>query len=139
MTLVIFLIAIIITFWIGNKVGEARKHREWEKQVPSLREDAIIRSRAVLGGQFSEQLAPYLPDFKYTPTECRFVGKPIDFIVFQGMNEKNIKEIIFLEVKSGDSELSSSQKQLKNAVENGRVYWDEYRIPIDLTKKDFKG
>jgi len=35
-----------------------------------------MKSRAVLGGQFSEQLAPFLPDFKYLPTECRFVGKP---------------------------------------------------------------
>ena len=78
--------------------------------MPNHRKDAILRSRSVLGGHFSEQLAPYLPDFEYLPTECRFIGKPIDFIVFKGMDDKKIDEIIFVEVKSGNAKLSSQEK-----------------------------
>ncbi len=133
--LIVFLIGIVIAFYIGAKVGSWKKHREWENQVPELRADAVEKSRAVLGGQFSEQLAPFLPGFRYIPTECRFIGKPVDFIVFKGMNEKNIGEVIFLEVKSGDSKLNESQKKLKQAVESGNVRWEEYRIPKELTRK----
>ena len=46
------------------------------------RQDAIKRSRAVLGGQMVEQVSPYLPGFPCNPADARFIGKPIDFIGF---------------------------------------------------------
>lgn len=132
--IVVFLIGLIIAFWLGKKYGSFRKHREWERNLPSYKKEAIAKSRAILGGQFSENLAPYLPDFKYLPTECKFLGKPTDFIVFKGMDNKKIEEVIFVEVKSGKSKLSSQEKNLKEAVENNRVRFEEYRIPEHLTK-----
>jgi predicted Holliday junction resolvase-like endonuclease len=125
----------VIAFFIGQKIGSYRKHKEWEENLPDLRKDAIMKSRAVLGGQFSEQLAPFLPNFKYLPTECRFVGKPIDLIVFKGMDEKNINEVVFVEVKSGKAKLTEHEKNLKDTIQNKRVRWEEYRIPEELTKK----
>lgn len=98
-----------------------------------------MKSRAVLGGQFSEQLAPYLPNFKYLPTECKFLGKPIDFLVFKGMDEKKIDEVVFVEVKSGNAKLNQHEKNLKETIEKKRVRWVEYRIPKELTdKKDIE-
>lgn len=134
-TLVIVLVALIIAFFIGQKIGAYRKHKEWEEALPDYRKEAIMKSRAVLGGQFSEQLAPFLPDFKYLPTEARFIGKPIDFLVFKGMDEKNINEVVFVEVKSGKAKLTEHEKDLKETIEKKRVRWEEYRIPEELTKK----
>ncbi len=132
---IIFLIGLIIAYWIGYKFGAFKKNKYWEAELPGHRKDAILKSRAVLGGHFSEQLAPYLPDFEYLPTECRFVGKPIDFIVFKGMDEKNINEVVFVEIKSGKAKLSSSERKLRDAIKNKKVKWVEYRIPKDLTDK----
>ena len=134
-TLIIVLIALIIAFFIGEKIGAYRKHKEWEAALPEHRQDAIMRSRAVLGGHFSENLAPYLPDFPFVPTECRFVGKPVDFIVFKGMDEKKIDEVVFVEVKSGNAKLTEHEKNLKETIDKKRVKWVEYRIPEELTKK----
>ena len=134
-TLIIVLIALIIAFFIGQKIGAYRKHKEWEAALPEHRQDAIMRSRAVLGGHFSENLAPYLPDFPFVPTECRFVGKPVDFIVFKGMDEKKIDEVVFVEVKSGNAKLTEHEKNLKETIDKKRVKWVEYRIPEELTKK----
>ncbi len=128
LALVVFLIGIIIAFWFGSKIGEFKKNREWEKNIDKIRKDAVQKSRAVLRGHFSEQLAPYLPDFNFNPSECKFLGKPIDFIVFEGLDEKNVKEIVFLEVKSGKSKLSGVEKSLKEAVKNKKVRWEEYRV-----------
>lgn len=134
-TIVIFLIGLAIAYWVGYKTGAFRKQKYWEAELPGHRKDAIMKSRAVLGGQFSEQLAPYLPDFEYLPTECRFVGKPIDFLVFKGMDKKEIEEVVFVEVKSGKSKLSQSEKKLKKAIDEKKVSWREYRIPEDITKR----
>ena len=133
--LVVLLIGLAIAFYIGQRTGAYRKHKEWEEALPEHRKDAILKSRAVLGGQFSEQLAPFLPDFKYLPSECRFVGKPVDLIVFKGMDEKDISEVIFVEIKSGNAKLSPHERKLKETIDKKKVRWEEYRIPEDLTKR----
>lgn len=128
----VFLVILVVGILMGKKYADYLwKH----KKVPELREEAVEKSRQVLGGQFSEQLAPYLPDFKYKPTEARFVGKPIDFIVFKGMDEKDIKEVIFVEVKSGKSGLSTVERRLRDVVKEGKVSWEEYRVDERVTKK----
>lgn len=134
--ILIFLIGIIIAYAVGKRNGIFQRDSYWKEQMPSQRKEAIMQSRAVLGGQFSEQLAPFLPNFNYSPTECRFIGKPIDFICFKGMDNKNIEEIIFVEVKSGKkSQLSQQEKNLKHAIDNRKVRWEEYRVDEDLTKR----
>ena len=121
----LFLIILCVGYLIGKYVA-GKKHHE---QIPEIRETAIKQSRAVLSGQFSEQIAPYLPDFPYKPTEARFIGKPIDFIVFKGMDGKKIEEVAFVEVKTGNSQLSNVEKSLKTAIENKKISWSEYRVP----------
>ncbi len=134
-TIILVLILLIVAFWVGHYIGVFRRDKYWENELPGHRKDAIERSRAVLGGQFSEQLAPFLPDFKYLPTECRFMGKPVDLLVFRGMDEKKIEEVVFVEVKSGKAKTSPVEKSLKEAVEKKKVRWEEYRIPDELVRK----
>ncbi len=130
----ILVFGILIGYFIGNKITKIQRDKYWEAELPMHRKDAILRSRAVLSGQFSEQLAPFLPDFNFNPTECKFLGKPIDFIVFKGGDDKRINEVVFVEVKSGKSKLSATEKSLKETIENKNVKWEEYRIPEDITK-----
>lgn len=133
--LTLFLIGLVVAYWIGHKTGRFKSDRHWELELPNYRKEAILKSRAVLGGQFSEQLSPFLPGFEHLPTECRFIGKPIDLLVFKGMDDKDINEVVFVEVKSGKSKLTSAEKKLKETIEKKRVKWEEYRIPEELTRK----
>lgn len=114
---------------VGIYLGRRRAAREMEDLVARERSDAIKRSRAVLGGQFSEQLAPFLPLFPGDPTECRFIGKPVDFVSFAGASRGSVDEVVFIEVKTGDSRLSPVERSLKAAIERGDVRYVEYRAP----------
>jgi predicted Holliday junction resolvase-like endonuclease len=133
-TIVLIGLIVVVSIYLAYIIGKSKKDKEWKEMIPAIREDAIKRSRAVIGGQFSEQLAPYLPNFKYKPTECKFIGKPIDFIVFEGSDEKEITEVVFVEVKSGNSRLSIQEKNLKNAIEKGKIRYEEYRVPKEIVK-----
>ncbi len=133
--IILGVLALILVAYISYKIGVARRDKFWSGEIQSHRKDAILKSRAVLTGHFSEQLAPYLPDFEHSPTECRFIGKPVDFIVFKGADNKSIEEVVFVEVKSGNSKLSPQEKNLKNAIEKGKVRFEEYRVPENLTKR----
>jgi predicted Holliday junction resolvase-like endonuclease len=104
--------------------------QEWKSEQEALiRQDAVLRSRAVVAGKVSEHLAPYLPVFPYNPRDARFIGSPIDFIVFDGADDGEVEEIVFLEVKTGNSGLSSRQRRIRAAIEEGRVVWRELRLP----------
>lgn len=118
-------ILLLLAYYAGVLTTQWR-NRSSEKLA---RKDATRRSRAVLTGQFCEQLAPYLPNFPYKPTEVRFVGKPVDYIVFEGLDEKSISRVVFLEVKSGNASLNNSERSLREAVASGRVAFELYHAP----------
>ena len=113
---------------MGLQQGRKLEAAEWEGgRLEAVVKTRLKQSRAVLGGLVSEQIAPLLPDFPFDPGDCRFIGKPVDFIIFKGMNEQNISEVIFLEVKSGSSKnLNQQEKRLKEAVQAGRVKWVQF-------------
>ncbi|HNY22828.1 MAG TPA: Holliday junction resolvase-like protein [Treponemataceae bacterium] len=120
---------VALGYAIGSLIGKRVAQSEIAERVSRERVDAVKRSRAVLGGQFSEQLAPYLPGFPGDPTECRFIGKPVDFVTFSGASAGAVDEILFIEVKTGGARLSPVERSLKECVESGRVRYVEYRVP----------
>ena len=130
-------IALVLLFalglWLGLRLGRRSGRFEAEAGLPARleaeREDAVRRSRAVLTGQLSEQIAPYLPAFPFEPSELRFIGKPVDFIAFVGASSGKIEEVAFVEVKSGQAGLNAAERSLRDAVRAGRVSWVEYRAP----------
>ncbi len=105
-----------------------REFDEYKKQeaerLGEARQKAIEQSRAVLGGKFVEQLTPYLPDFKYDPTEARFIGSPLDFVIFPGLAQGEPREVVFLEVKTGKSKLTPAERKLQKLIEAGKVRWE---------------
>ncbi len=124
-------VALVLGILIGSYIGRLISRIRFKQEVEEHRKDAVMRSRAVLKGHFSEQLAPYFPNFPYNPGECKFIGKPVDFICFSGLDDKEkgkIDEIVFVEVKSGNSKLTRFEKEIKEAIEDKRVKFEEYRI-----------
>jgi predicted Holliday junction resolvase-like endonuclease len=118
-----------LAFSLGRSRGRASAEEGLGDLVSSERRDAIKRSRAVLGGLAAEQLAPWLPGFPWNPGELRFIGKPIDFLVFRGAAEGRIDEVVFVEVKTGGATLSGIERALRDAVREKRVSWAEWRPP----------
>jgi predicted Holliday junction resolvase-like endonuclease len=96
----------------------------------SIRQDAIARSQATITGLVHEQLLPILPDFPFNPKDARFLGSPVDLVVFDGLDAGELHRIVFIEVKTGGSGLSKRERQLRDVVESGLVSWQEMRIGL---------
>ena len=104
----------------------------WKEEKERATREAITQSRAVLGGKFVEQLAPYLPEFKYDPTEARFIGSPIDLIVFPGLAAGDPKEIVIMEIKTGKtSQLTPQERKIRQLIEDGMVRWELIQKPSE--------
>jgi predicted Holliday junction resolvase-like endonuclease len=93
-----------------------------------IREDAVQRSLAVTAGKVHEQLLPYLPAFPYNPKDVRFLGSPVDLVVFDGLAEGRLRRIVFVEVKTGGSTLTARERWIREIVEHREVEWAELRV-----------
>lgn len=113
--------------------GRARRRaqarfRQWQaEQLLDDQELATKRSRAILRGQVVEQLAPLFEDFRYHPSDARFLGKPVDFLIFDGYDDvragraTELREIVFLDIKTGNATLSTVERRIKDCIDAGAV------------------
>lgn len=112
----------------NEKLYEEAENKLKEKEEKQKKLINQKKSSEVLTGKVVEQIAPFLDGFKHDPRNARFIGAPIDYIIFDD------EEIIFLEVKSRNSTLTSKQKKIKNQINSGKVRWEELHI-TGITKK----
>lgn len=130
--LCIFLVYHLARLTFEKRYGQWREAEEqkWRQQLELARREAVAQSRTVLGGKFTEQLAPYLPEFQYDPTEARFIGTPVDLIVFPGLATGDPREIVIMEIKTGKSgQLTPQQRKIRQLIENGMVRWEQIHLP----------
>lgn len=105
------------------------------------RKDSIKRSRSTIRGQATEHLAPLTTDI-WSHKDYRFIGNPIDYIVFAGASgvtdttQDNIDEIIFLEIKTGKSKLNKVQRRIRDCIKNNRIYFAVYNPDTNELKRE---
>jgi predicted Holliday junction resolvase-like endonuclease len=125
----IFGIVLVITLLKESlKNRYERSFDQWrDQEIKAIRSDALARSRAVLKGKVGEQLAPLLAEFAYAPADARFLGSPIDYVIFDGYTEvkerqaDQLRRIVFLDVKKGASaSLSYEELRIRDCIERTR-------------------
>ena len=125
LTIIIFALSVLLSFILGLLIQFLKDSRKIKQE----RKDAVKRSRAVLTGQFSEQLSPYLPGFPCNPSQVKFLGKPVDFVAFvENPDTAIVEEILFIEVKTGNSKLTEREQSIKNTIAQNKVKFVEYTI-----------
>jgi predicted Holliday junction resolvase-like endonuclease len=96
------------------------------REEEEIRSDAVKRSHAVTRGKITEHLIPYFPDFPYNPKDARFLGSPVDLIVFDGLSDEQIRQIVFVEIKASQNPaLSKREREVRTCIEERRV---DYRM-----------
>ncbi|MCC7133122.1 MAG: hypothetical protein IT352_17975, partial [Gemmatimonadales bacterium] len=51
-----------------------------------------------------------------------------DYLVFDGLASGEVSRVVFLEIKTGGAVLSPRERQVRQAVLDGRVEWEELRV-----------
>lgn len=102
---------------------------EFEK---GIRKDAAAKSQSTLVGKITEHFIPHLPEFSYNPQDARFLGSPVDFIVFDGLSEGMLRRIIFVEVKTNAGVLSTRERQIRDVIAGKSVEWVPIRRRMDI-------
>jgi len=96
---------------------------------------ALLRSRSVIEGHIAE-LFPIFRKTRINPADlCSLIPtQPIDFVVFDGLFQKEVKSITFLDVKKGKSGLTHVQKTIRDTINDGNVKFRKLRVNFDNVK-----
>lgn len=111
---------LLIALALGYLWGRIVRHRS----VMRERNDAVGRSRSVILGELYETIAPLLPGFRYAPRDMVFIGKGVDYLVFDGLSEGQLREVVFLELKTGKSKQNSNEKMIERVIREGKVRYE---------------
>jgi predicted Holliday junction resolvase-like endonuclease len=85
-----------------------------------------IRSMSTKHGMMAEQFLPYYKDFPGDPQKFKFLGAPVDGILFEE------DKIVIIEFKTGKSQLSATQRKIRKLTKEGKVYFKEIRMPEEV-------
>lgn len=142
-------LGIVITTFVLSNTRKGKIKAEYEGYIAALelehqqalamaKKRSVNSSRAVLKGKMAEQFAPIMPEFNYLPSDAKFLGDPIDYVVFDGYTEfrddggaaENI-EIVLIDIKSGGARLTKGQQAIAQAIREGRVRFETIRIDFE--------
>jgi predicted Holliday junction resolvase-like endonuclease len=101
----------------------------WKEEIPDIErrssELAVKPSDGVRLGQLAEQFVPFLPQFRYNRRDAHFLGKPVDFVVFDGLCDDGIDQIVFVEIKSGKKKsLDRRQRHIRDCIADRRISFE---------------
>lgn len=131
----LLLLALVLILCLRRLFRLQRELASFRQRLDCESQKRIGQSKAVILGQVAEHFAPFLPGFPWNPKDARFLGAPVDYIVFDGLNDQSasppeIRNVIICEIKTANATLSASERAIRDAVAAGRVRFEVIRIPV---------
>ena len=132
--LIVLIIAVVWNFKSQLEKLKEQHEEELRREITKARKDGKQRSAAVQWGKTIEHFVPFMEEFPIPAEDVVFLGMPIDYVGFTNTGSKTKCEVHFVEVKSGSSFLMGKQKNIKKAIQEGRVHWHEVTVDGNTVK-----
>ena len=98
------------------------------RKIKRIQQTTVRQSRSSILWEVNEKLSPLLPNFPYHTKDLVFVGKGIDYIVFDWLSNWRLREIVFLEIKTNTSQLNKNEQQIRSYLANFPVKYEILKI-----------
>lgn len=109
---------------------QQKKHAFKEKE-DEMTERSIERGRKQVPALIRKCLCPEFRQLKYNPYEIKAIMHPVDFVVFDGLNEGELNGITFLSRKTKDKEQKTIVHSIERTIANKDYDWKVTRISTD--------
>ena len=129
--LALLVVVAAVLLWTLTSYARYRAiYRYADEDLAAARADAVKRSRGVRAGKAAEQLTPLLGEFaeRFDAHDARFLGAPVDYVVFDGLSAGILREVVLVEVKTGSSRLTPNEREVELAIAEGRVRYEIVRL-----------
>lgn len=117
--LALLVVSVVVLIDTRTKFATHReRYTATEDDVEAARTHSVATSKGSTLGQAAEHLAPFFPEMvdHFCAGDWRFLGSPVDYVVFDGLTKGAVRRIVLVEVKTGSPRLNARQSQLHTAV-----------------------
>jgi predicted Holliday junction resolvase-like endonuclease len=121
--LAVALLVALVSVW--RRYAEFRA--DHDRRLKQARGESVRLSRSALLGNAVEQIVPIAPAFcdRFSPSDARFLGSPVDYVIFDGLHRGQVDRVVFLEVKSGArASLNRNEREVRRAIDERRVEFE---------------
>ena len=123
----------IVKTWLDTYeakiIAMSKKEEKFSEKEKKIRDMAIEKGRNEAKKIVNNVVLPIFRKLKLNPFDVKPILNPIDFLVFDGMTDKDkIKNIIFLSKISKIEYLNLIRKQIKEIISKRNYLWQVGRI-----------
>ena len=111
--------------------GLEDKEEELEEREEGLRERAREKGRKKVPILVRKSMYTEFTKLTYDPYDIKAILHPVDFIVFNGMHSKKMKDIVFLSKHTDNSSLNKVRNSVENVIDKGAYDWQTARVDIN--------
>lgn len=127
----------IVKTWLDDfesNVKQLQQQEEkFEEEEKEIREKAAERGRAQVPKIVKKSMVKEFAKLKYDPYDIKAILHPIEFVVFDGMNNESMNNVVLLAKRSTNPHLQDLQKKIANVVDKKQYDWKVIRVSTDGT------
>jgi len=109
-----------------------KKERKFDEKESEMRDKATEKGRRQVPIIVKQSFDKDLAKLPFDPYDIKALWHPIDFVVFDGLNEKNqVSDIVFLAKRTKNIELTEIRKTIKKTIDKEQYDWKIARVSTD--------
>lgn len=113
-------------------MGLQKKEEVFDEKEGKIRDKAVERGRRRVPEIVNKCLCPEIAKMKYDPYDIKAIMHPVDFVVFNGLNNgKMVNDITFLARKTVNKNLGLLIDSIGKTVEKKNYDWKVARINME--------
>lgn len=104
---------------------------KFEEEEEGIREKARALGRAQVPKLVRQSMDKQFAKLEYNPYDIKALLHPIDFVVFDGMTDKEMKDVVFLAKSTTNQYLQNLQSGIAKTVQEKAYDWKVVRVTQD--------
>jgi predicted Holliday junction resolvase-like endonuclease len=109
-----------------------KKEEKFLEKELEMRKKATEKGRAQVPSLVKQSFDKDLAKLSYDPYDVKALLHPVDFIIFDGLEQKKkVENVVFLSKKIKDKELNKVRKTIKDTIEDENYDWKIARVSIE--------
>ena len=119
------LVACLLSLWRLQAALSDRVDEEVDLAIKEFKK----RSGRTRVGTTVEQMVPFVKDIPFDPSDMRILsGGPVDYVVFDGLCDGEVRQLVFLDIKTGSGKTNKAQRQVKRCADLGLVSFGLFEV-----------
>ena len=106
------------------------KESDFDKQEDVIRKEAIARGRAQVPKIIRKSMNKQFAKLNYDPYDIKPILYPVEFVIFNGLNKGDLKNISLLSRKSKSPIIHNLQENVAKVIDEKMYDWKVLRVSL---------